>query len=73
MLIVRATPKWRKLVIEPITILFNLYEFFRLLANAPKVCDGIYENDRPLNKIRSFSFEWRLHVHEGDREQEMVV
>ncbi|VDN07299.1 unnamed protein product [Thelazia callipaeda] len=71
-LILNATMKWKKLEIEPVTILFNLYEFIRVLTNFSEY----YERNlsgKPLQGIRSFSFKWQLHVHEGsDHRSERV-
>lgn len=57
---------------EPVTILFNLYEFFRVLINFAEY----YEKNttyRPLTTIRSFSFKWQLHIHQrGEDQREQV-
>ncbi|CAD6190497.1 unnamed protein product [Caenorhabditis auriculariae] len=61
-LISNASRKWRVLVIEPVTNLFNLYEFFRVLTNFSEYYERNTEEDRPLGKIRQFHFQWRLQV-----------
>ncbi|VDN59662.1 unnamed protein product [Dracunculus medinensis] len=68
LLILNAAEKWRKLEVEPVTILFNLYEFFRVLINFAEY----YEKNttyRPLTTIRSFSFKWQLHIHQRGEDQ----
>lgn len=71
-LIMKATTKWKVLEIEPVTILFNLYEFIRVLTNFSEY----YERNslaKPLQGIRSFSFKWQLHVHvRGEGQTERV-
>ncbi|KAL3989937.1 F-box-like family protein [Acanthocheilonema viteae] len=71
-LIVKATSKWRVLEIEPVTILFNLYEFIRVLTNFSEYYER-NSSEKPLQGIRSFSFKWQLHVHvRGENETERV-
>uniref|UniRef100_A0A915PL78 F-box domain-containing protein n=1 Tax=Setaria digitata TaxID=48799 RepID=A0A915PL78_9BILA len=71
-LIVKATTKWRVLQIEPVTILFNLYEFIRVLTNFSEYYEK-NTSERPLQGIRSFSFKWQLHVHvRGENQIERV-
>ncbi|VDM29325.1 unnamed protein product [Toxocara canis] len=71
-LIMRAATKWRELEIKPVTILFNLYEFIRVLTNFSEYYEKNTE-DRPLEGIRSFVFRWQLHLHErGGRDAKVV-
>lgn len=63
-----ATAKWRVLEIEPVTILFNLYEFIRVLTNFSEYYER-NSSEKPLQGIRSFSFKWQLHVHLRDENQ----
>uniref|UniRef100_A0A914RSL1 Uncharacterized protein n=1 Tax=Parascaris equorum TaxID=6256 RepID=A0A914RSL1_PAREQ len=60
-----AIDHWRlrQLEIVPVTILFNLYEFIRVLTNFSEYYEKNTE-DRPLEGIRSFIFKWQLHLHE---------
>ncbi|VBB32806.1 unnamed protein product [Acanthocheilonema viteae] len=72
-LIVKATSKWRVLEIEPVTILFNLYEFIRVLTNFSEYYER-NSSEKPLQGIRSFSFKWQLHVHvRGENETERIL
>uniref|UniRef100_A0A9J2PN04 Uncharacterized protein n=1 Tax=Ascaris lumbricoides TaxID=6252 RepID=A0A9J2PN04_ASCLU len=71
-LIMNAAPKWRQLEILPVTILFNLYEFIRVLTNFSEYYEKNTE-DRPLEGIRSFTFKWQLHLHErGNQNAKMI-
>uniref|UniRef100_A0A915AHD3 F-box domain-containing protein n=1 Tax=Parascaris univalens TaxID=6257 RepID=A0A915AHD3_PARUN len=71
-LIMNAAPKWRQLEIVPVTILFNLYEFIRVLTNFSEYYEKNTE-DRPLEGIRSFIFKWQLHLHErGNQNAKMI-
>ncbi|VDK67324.1 unnamed protein product [Onchocerca ochengi] len=67
-LIVKATAKWKLLEIEPVTVLFNLYEFIRVLTNFSEYYER-NSSEKPLQGIRSFSFKWQLHVHVRDDDQ----
>ncbi|VDK53216.1 unnamed protein product [Anisakis simplex] len=71
-LIMRAASKWRELEIKPVTILFNLYEFFRVLTNFSEYYEKT-SDDRPLQGIRSFIFRWQLHFEQqGDHHMKVV-
>lgn len=70
-LIMNAAPKWRQLEILPVTILFNLYEFIRVLTNFSEYYEKNTE-DRPLEGIRSFTFKWQLHLHERGNQNAKV-
>lgn len=72
-LIMNAASKWRKLEIEPVTILYNLYEFIRVLTNFSEYYEK-NTDDRPLEGIRSFTFKWQLLLHErGDQHNTKMV
>jgi hypothetical protein len=62
-LITNTARKWRHLIIRPVTLLFNLYEFIRVLTNFSEY----YENtgdQRPLADVQTFEFNWQLHIHD---------
>ncbi|PIC20336.1 hypothetical protein B9Z55_025571 [Caenorhabditis nigoni] len=65
-LITKTTEQWRTFTVEPVTNLFNLYEFFRILANYCQHYEKFTKNIRPLGKVQTFNFKWHLHV--GDAE-----
>ena len=43
-------------------LLFNLYEFIRVLTNFTEYYEKS-SDDRPLAAIKSFEFNWQLHIH----------
>ncbi len=59
-LINNVTRKWRHVVVKPFSLLINFYEFIRVITNFTEY----YENqeEHPLENIRTFDFEWELHV-----------
>ncbi|CAB3399584.1 unnamed protein product [Caenorhabditis bovis] len=65
-LITNAARRWRILIIRPVTNLFNLYEFFRVLTNFSEYYEKHSPDDKPLAMIRTFHFQWRLHVEEDE-------
>ncbi|CAI5454775.1 unnamed protein product [Caenorhabditis angaria] len=65
-LITNAARRWRILIIRPVTNLFNLYEFFRVLTNFSEYYERHTEEDRPLAMVRDFHFQWKLHVDEDE-------
>uniref|UniRef100_A0A1I7TNF3 F-box domain-containing protein n=1 Tax=Caenorhabditis tropicalis TaxID=1561998 RepID=A0A1I7TNF3_9PELO len=65
-LITNTTHSWRTLNIEPVTNIFNLYEFFRVLANYAEHYEKFSNSFRPMGNIRNFNFKWHLHVDENE-------
>lgn len=53
-----CTRRWRSMIIKPVTLLFNLYEFLRVLTNFSEYYEN--ENDNPLCMMKSFEFNWSL-------------
>lgn len=65
-LITNTTSSWRTLNVEPVSNIFNLYEFFRVLANYSEYYEKFSSQDRPMAKIHTFNFKWHLHVDENE-------
>src|SRR4051812_33093240 len=58
-LIQRALHRWRHVIIKPVTSLFNLYEFLRVLTNFTEFYEK--QDVESLSGIRCFEFDWQLH------------
>lgn len=72
-LITNATSKWKELIIDPVSILFNLYEFIRTLTNFSEYYEKTL-SEKPLKGIKRFTFKWQLYVHErGENQVERVI
>lgn len=71
-LVNNATRQWKNLTFKPATSdvntnrLFNLYEFMRVLTNFTEYYEN--RNDRPLEGLKSFEFNWNLQFHTYDNE-----
>ncbi|CAI2357955.1 unnamed protein product [Caenorhabditis sp. 36 PRJEB53466] len=65
-LITNTTNHWRTLIIEPVTNIFNLYEFFRVLANYAEYYEKFSMKERPQAKIHTFDFKWHLHIENNE-------
>ncbi|EFP03569.1 hypothetical protein CRE_19270 [Caenorhabditis remanei] len=65
-LITNKTKAWRVLNVEPVNNIFNLYEFFRVLANYSEHYEKFSATERPIGKIHTFNFKWHLHVDQNE-------
>ncbi|EGT32175.1 hypothetical protein CAEBREN_08489 [Caenorhabditis brenneri] len=65
-LITNTLHHWRTLNVEPVTNLFNLHEFFRVLANYADHYEKCDPAIKPTKNIKTFNFKWRLHVQEDE-------
>lgn len=72
LLINKATRLWRHLVVKPVTILHNLYEFIRTITNFTEYYENL-ANEQPLGNIRSFDFEWELVVQKVHKDPQPDV
>lgn len=70
-LVNQYTRCWRALIIKPVSMLFNLYEFLRVLTNFTEYYEN--EQDNPLDMLKSFEFNWSLKIQDSGMSPDLTV